>query len=295
MDGDPHGAAWPVSIACCVAAAARRHRAAPDAHSGAADGRRAHRPRPARRSGDLRSVRRRDDRLAARRRSSSSHRSDPGCSTSAATGPSARRPSPRRSGRCRRSRWCRSSCPTPSAGPSTSPCPRTKCSVGSRFSTRVRASLWVGRRRRADRGHRPGGAHAGRGRRAARPAALVVLIPVADTGHAAQSGNHDTAVDMMIIHLVGVSVWVGGLIAFLGLARQRVRAPAADRAPVLHDRAVRVRRGGAIGAGQRVGAARVGAGPVADRLRPAGAASRRCCWSRWGSAAGCTAAARCPR
>ncbi len=53
-------------------------------------------------------------------------------------------------------------------------------------------------------------------------AALIVLIPVADTGHAAQSGNHDTAVDMMIIHLVGVSLWVGGLIAFLGLARQRV-------------------------------------------------------------------------
>ncbi len=52
--------------------------------------------------------------------------------------------------------------------------------------------------------------------------ALVVLIPVANTGHAAQSGNHDTAVDMMIIHLIGVSVWVGGLIAFVGLARQRV-------------------------------------------------------------------------
>jgi len=52
--------------------------------------------------------------------------------------------------------------------------------------------------------------------------ALVALVPQADSGHSASSGSHDVAVDSMIYHLVGISLWVGGLIAFLGLARQRV-------------------------------------------------------------------------
>jgi len=53
-------------------------------------------------------------------------------------------------------------------------------------------------------------------------AALAALIPLADTGHSADSGNHDIAVDTMIFHLSGITIWVGGLIAFLGLARQHV-------------------------------------------------------------------------
>lgn len=52
--------------------------------------------------------------------------------------------------------------------------------------------------------------------------ALAALVPQADSGHSASSGDHDAAVDSMIYHLVGISVWVGGLVAFLGLARQRV-------------------------------------------------------------------------
>jgi putative copper resistance protein D len=52
--------------------------------------------------------------------------------------------------------------------------------------------------------------------------ALVALVPQADSGHSASSGDHDVAVDSMIYHLVGISLWVGGLVAFLGLARQRV-------------------------------------------------------------------------
>jgi putative copper resistance protein D len=52
--------------------------------------------------------------------------------------------------------------------------------------------------------------------------ALVALVPQADSGHSASSGDHDVAVDSMIYHLVGISIWVGGLVAFLGLARQRV-------------------------------------------------------------------------
>ncbi len=53
--------------------------------------------------------------------------------------------------------------------------------------------------------------------------ALAALVPQADSGHSASSGDHDIAVDSMIYHLVGISLWVGGLVAFLGLARQRVK------------------------------------------------------------------------
>lgn len=51
--------------------------------------------------------------------------------------------------------------------------------------------------------------------------ALAALVPMALAGHSAQSGDHDLAVDTMLYHLLGVSIWVGGLLAFLGLARQR--------------------------------------------------------------------------
>jgi putative copper resistance protein D len=53
--------------------------------------------------------------------------------------------------------------------------------------------------------------------------ALAALVPVALAGHAAQSGDHDLATDSMLYHLGGVTLWVGGLVAFLGLARQRAR------------------------------------------------------------------------
>ncbi len=53
--------------------------------------------------------------------------------------------------------------------------------------------------------------------------ALLALVPVALAGHTAQSGDHDYATDSMLYHLGGVTLWVGGLIAFLGLARQRAR------------------------------------------------------------------------
>ena len=52
--------------------------------------------------------------------------------------------------------------------------------------------------------------------------ALIAIVAQSDSGHSAQSGNHDVAIDTMIFHLVGISLWVGGLVAFLGLARQRV-------------------------------------------------------------------------
>ncbi|MGI8416508.1 MAG: cytochrome c oxidase assembly protein [Nakamurella sp.] len=51
--------------------------------------------------------------------------------------------------------------------------------------------------------------------------AIASVTPMAVAGHAAQSGDHDIAGDSMIYHLVGVSIWIGGLVALIGLARQR--------------------------------------------------------------------------
>ncbi|WP_226920576.1 cytochrome c oxidase assembly protein [Georgenia subflava] len=43
--------------------------------------------------------------------------------------------------------------------------------------------------------------------------ALLSLYPVAQTGHAAGAANHDLAVSSWWLHLGGVTVWVGGLVA----------------------------------------------------------------------------------
>jgi len=53
-------------------------------------------------------------------------------------------------------------------------------------------------------------------------AALGGLLPQALSGHASGSADHDVAVDTMIFHLVGISLWIGGLLAFLGMVRQNV-------------------------------------------------------------------------
>ena len=44
---------------------------------------------------------------------------------------------------------------------------------------------------------------------------LVALFPVALAGHAAGSDDHQNAVDSLLIHLVGVTVWVGGLLGLV--------------------------------------------------------------------------------
>lgn len=51
--------------------------------------------------------------------------------------------------------------------------------------------------------------------------ALAALVPQADSGHSASSGDHDIAINTMMYHLVGISVWIGGLVAIIGLARWR--------------------------------------------------------------------------
>ena len=79
----------------------------------------------------------------------------------------------------------------------------------------------------------------------------------------------------MVFHLVGISLWVGGLVAFLGLARQHVK-----HLPVI------ARRYSSIALWAFIAVALSGFGnawvridlrlrPVDDRLRPAGAAQGR--------------------
>ncbi len=52
--------------------------------------------------------------------------------------------------------------------------------------------------------------------------ALIAVLAQANTGHSTQSGDHDVAVDTMVFHLIGITVWIGGLVALVGLTRQKV-------------------------------------------------------------------------
>ncbi|MGW4755957.1 cytochrome c oxidase assembly protein [Streptomyces chartreusis] len=63
--------------------------------------------------------------------------------------------------------------------------------------------------------------------RAALLLALAGLLPPAFTGHSSASGNHDAAVLSLALHLVGVAVWVGGLV-FVLVAAARREEQAAD-------------------------------------------------------------------
>ncbi|WP_405620410.1 cytochrome c oxidase assembly protein [Streptomyces sp. NBC_00076] len=51
--------------------------------------------------------------------------------------------------------------------------------------------------------------------------AVAGLLPPAFTGHSSAAGNHDAAVTGLALHLVGVAVWVGGLVFVLIVAARR--------------------------------------------------------------------------
>ncbi|YAL83538.1 cytochrome c oxidase assembly protein [Dermacoccaceae bacterium W4C1] len=55
-------------------------------------------------------------------------------------------------------------------------------------------------------------------------ASVVALLPLALAGHAAGSASHDAAVNSLAFHLVGVTVWVGGLLVLLLLWPQLGKA-----------------------------------------------------------------------
>ncbi|KPC72021.1 hypothetical protein ADL35_32605 [Streptomyces sp. NRRL WC-3753] len=59
--------------------------------------------------------------------------------------------------------------------------------------------------------------------------AVAGLLPAVFTGHSSASGNHDAAVISLGLHLLGVAVWVGGLI-FVLVAAARQENEAADAA-----------------------------------------------------------------
>nr|WP_269328621.1 cytochrome c oxidase assembly protein [Kineosporia babensis] len=59
--------------------------------------------------------------------------------------------------------------------------------------------------------------------------ALLCLIPTALNGHASSSGDHQTAVTSLGLHLIGAAVWVGGLSALLLLA-PTIKGPVLARA-----------------------------------------------------------------
>lgn len=50
---------------------------------------------------------------------------------------------------------------------------------------------------------------------------LLGPLPVALTGHSATGGAHDVASDSLVLHVVAVCLWVGGLVALVGLAAAR--------------------------------------------------------------------------
>ncbi|MET9953666.1 cytochrome c oxidase assembly protein [Streptomyces sp. NPDC006339] len=51
--------------------------------------------------------------------------------------------------------------------------------------------------------------------------AFAGLLPPAFTGHSSAAGNHDAAITSLALHLVGVAVWVGGLLFLLVVAARR--------------------------------------------------------------------------
>ncbi len=87
--------------------------------------------------------------------------------------------------------------------------------------------------------------------------ALCTVWPLASQGHAAGASNHSQAVNSLLVHLVGASVWLGGLIALVFLARVVDR----DRLAVLVGRYsslallafIGVSASGAVSAAMRIG------------------------------------------
>ena len=51
--------------------------------------------------------------------------------------------------------------------------------------------------------------------------ALLGPLPVTLTGHSAAGGAHDLATDSLVLHVLGASVWIGGLVAVLITAAAR--------------------------------------------------------------------------
>jgi putative copper export protein len=51
--------------------------------------------------------------------------------------------------------------------------------------------------------------------------AVAAALPPAFTGHAAEAGDHGTAVSSLVFHIAGVTLWVGGLVGLLTYVSRR--------------------------------------------------------------------------
>jgi len=56
--------------------------------------------------------------------------------------------------------------------------------------------------------------------------AVFAVLPVPMTGHSSAGGQHDLASNSLVFHLVGASLWVGGLVALMVYARRVPRGDA---------------------------------------------------------------------
>ncbi|MFL6123816.1 cytochrome c oxidase assembly protein [Actinophytocola sp.] len=56
--------------------------------------------------------------------------------------------------------------------------------------------------------------------------AVFAVLPVPMTGHSSAGGQHDLASNSLVFHLVGASLWVGGLVALMVFARRVPRGDA---------------------------------------------------------------------
>jgi cytochrome c oxidase assembly factor CtaG/putative copper export protein len=55
--------------------------------------------------------------------------------------------------------------------------------------------------------------------------ALFGIMPVAVTGHSSAGGQHDLATNSLLLHVVALSLWIGGLIALLMFGRRITSGP----------------------------------------------------------------------
>ena len=105
--------------------------------------------------------------------------------------------------------------------------------------------------------------------------ALVALVPPTLTSHAGTAADHTVAVSSLMVHVVAVSLWCGGIAALvlLGTADRRPFPVAVPRFSALALWcAVAV---AASGRGQRLGAPRRRGRPADHVVRPARAAQGR--------------------
>ena len=92
----------------------------------------------------------------------------------------------------------------------------TEIELGTLLAINLAISLLLSLTTIAFRGQRMGAVNAA--------IALAGLYPLAESGHASSDAGHSLAVNSMLMHLVGVTVWVGGLFALYVVLSKGERA-----------------------------------------------------------------------